>query len=275
MSSRLLIIGAGYLGQALAKREGLEIFTARRSPTNDSLSIACDVTRPETLQNLPNVDAIFYAVSADESTDAAYQRAYADGVRNVLAAYADRRPRFLLASSTSVYAEDQGRWVTEDDGVLVSEGMSRFIVEGEKALLASGFPGAILRFGGLYGPERTAFARRVQNREEALSKGPAPFANRIHRDDAVGIAAFLLGDKSPSMRVVNAVDCAAVDRNEVILWMIDFLGMDRCSYPEREGSVQGLHRGNKRISNERILSLGYRFLYPSYREGYTALLTKP
>lgn len=274
MKPRLLIIGAGYIGQALADRvqSQWDVFTARRSPREDRNSVVCDVSRPETLKDLPDVDAIFYAVAADESSDEAYKKAYADGLGNVLAAYARRRPRFILASSTSVYAENQGGWVHEDDGVLVTTGPSRFIVEGEKALLASGFPGAILRFGGLYGPGRTAFARRILNREEPLSRGVSAFANRTHRDDAIGIAAFLLDDKSPAMRVINAVDSEPAGRNEVILWMLDHLGMDRQGYPEVEGPVKGLHRGHKRISNERIRKLGYSFLYPSYREGYAALL---
>ena len=38
------------------------------------------------------------------------------------------------------------------------------------------------------------------------------------------------------------------------------------------GSQRG---GNKRLSNQRVLDTGFTFAYPSYREGYRAVLTGP
>ena len=37
-------------------------------------------------------------------------------------------------------------------------------------------------------------------------------------------------------------------------------------------AAAGRSAGNKRCSNARLLATGFRFRYPSYREGYEALL---
>jgi hypothetical protein len=55
-------------------------------------------------------------------------------------------------------------------------------------------------------------------------------------------------------------------------WMAEKMGMDPASLKATDDLKQIAARGNKRISNRKILDAGYKFLYPSYREGYTALL---
>ena len=114
--ARVLIAGAGHLGLALAERlktNHHEIILARRSPqtTAGMTSVMCDFGDKPTLKSLPEVVAIFYAAAADESTEMAYQRAYSDGVKNLLAHYQafEHKPQFYLSSSTSVYAATRGQ----------------------------------------------------------------------------------------------------------------------------------------------------------------------
>ena len=54
-------------------------------------------------------------------------------------------------------------------------------------------------------------------------------------------------------------------------WLAD--RMDCPPVPRRDGGEQGRRRGgNKRCSNARLLASGYRFEFPTYREGYAAVL---
>jgi hypothetical protein len=73
-------------------------------------------------------------------------------------------------------------------------------------------------------------------------------------------------------QVYNGVDCEAADRNEVIRWMAQQLGVDMSTLKSTDNLKEIAARGNKRISNQKILAAGYQFRYPSYREGYQALL---
>ncbi len=57
-------------------------------------------------------DALIYAVSTRGGDAEAYRSAYLEGFLNVIAAAKPRRSLFV--SSTSVYAQKDGEWVTEE-----------------------------------------------------------------------------------------------------------------------------------------------------------------
>ena len=120
---RILVVGCGYVGRALLPhltKAGHAVFAMRRSaaPASPDLegveSIRGDVLRAEDLGRLPGeIDAVVYTVSADRGDEASYRRAYVEGVGALGEFFAGRRdplPRFLFASSTSVYGQSHGEW---------------------------------------------------------------------------------------------------------------------------------------------------------------------
>jgi hypothetical protein len=90
------------------------------------------------------------------------------------------RVPFVYLSSTSVYAESEGRWVDESAPTAKDEPRTQAMVTAEKLTLRAG--GSILRCAGLYG----------QGRElRANAAGPERWLNVIHVEDAaraVGVA---------------------------------------------------------------------------------------
>ncbi|WP_141732466.1 SDR family oxidoreductase [Oligoflexus tunisiensis] len=277
--SRLLIAGAGYVGQALAEKALAagthEVSVLRRSPVQwpGVKSIQADLLQPESLTVLRDVGDIVYCAAADAADDASYKKIYQDGLRHLVEAVAKQGGyrRLIYVSSTSVYAESKGGWVDETNQNLAQAGSSRFMVSGEKWLMEGRGDYSILRMGGIYGPGRTWFLRRVKEGVERIYAQGGIYSNRIHRDDCVGMILHVLQSEA-QRQVYNGVDCEAADRNEVIRWMAQQLGMDPATLQSTEDRTQIPARGNKRISNRKILDAGYRFLYPTYREGYTALL---
>jgi nucleoside-diphosphate-sugar epimerase len=277
--ARLLIAGAGYLGQALAEKvlaEGAyEVAVLRRSAVQwpGVKSIQADLLQPDSLAALRDVEDIVYCAAADASDDASYQKIYQHGLQNLIEAVTKQGGyrRLVFVSSTSVYAEAQGGWVDETDQNLVQAGPSRFMVSGEKQLMEGQGDYSILRMGGIYGPGRTWFLRRVKEGAERIYAQGGLYSNRIHRDDCVGMILHVLRGEA-QRQVYNGVDCEAADRNEVIRWMAQQLGIDPATLLSTTDRKEIPARGNKRIRNRRILDAGYRFLYPTYREGYAALL---
>jgi hypothetical protein len=64
------------------------------------------------------------------------------------------------------------------------------------------------------------------------------------------------------------VDDAPVSECEVMRWLAGRLGVE-----EPEAAPAGdPARGNKRCSNARLRADGFQFEYPTYREGYGALI---
>ncbi|MEK7854608.1 MAG: hypothetical protein AAB288_00845, partial [Acidobacteriota bacterium] len=177
--------------------------------------------------------------------------------------------RFYLSSSTSAYAATQGEIVTEETTELSQKGSSRFIVKGERLLLDSGLDGAVLRYGGIYGPGRTSMIRRIRDRMETLTPNAVQYTNRIHCDDAAAIVAYVM-EKSSGMEIFNAVDAQAIPRDDVIAWVAKELGMAIEDYP-KDLSVRK-SKPHKRVISAKLRAIGYPYLYPSFREGYAPLI---
>jgi nucleoside-diphosphate-sugar epimerase len=245
--------------------------------------IEADLAHPSSLTALPApLDAAIFAAAPEASEPDAYQRTYVRGLANLLAALerggaSERdlsRPRVILLSSTSVYGQSHGEWVDESSPTLPADFRGETVLRAEETLRRAPFESIVVRLGGLYGPGRASLVEAVRARRERPRPGPARFTNRIHRDDAVGAIVHLLDlPASSAAPVYLGVDHEPADRNQVIGWLAAQL---RVSAEATAGEGQaGRARERdlgKRCSNSRLLASGYRFRYPTYREGYGALL---
>ena len=127
----------------------------------------------------------------------------------------------------------------------------------------------MVRFAGIYGPERGWLIRRARAGARC-NDDPPRFTNRIHRDDCAGALAHLVGRERID-DVYIGVDDAPVTELEVLEWLAARLGAPA---PQRVSEADAAWRGaGKRCSNARLRASGYRFRYPTYREGYAAVLS--
>ncbi len=280
--STTLIAGCGYVGTALASllaRDGHRVYGLRRDPSQlprDVEGIAGDVTRPETLDAVPRpVDALVYAVSAGASTEEAYRGAYVTGVRNLLAAAgageADGPRRVIYVSSTAVYGEEEGGWVDEESPTDPPGFRGRVLLEGELAVREAYAGSVVVRFGGIYGPGRTRLIERVRSGDARCPPDPPRWTNRIHRDDCAGALAHLLARDDPAPLYLG-VDREPAARCELLRWIARALDVPEPPRAAGEPSRSGRRRTNKRCSSERLVASGYRFRYPTFREGYGSLI---
>jgi nucleoside-diphosphate-sugar epimerase len=278
---RILVAGCGYVGSALAERlagEGHEVWALRRSEAPlpaGARSIRADLLDVDRLRALPQrIEVIFYTASADGSDDRAYRSAYVDGLRYLLAAV-DGHPirRFLYTSSTGVYAQTGGEWVDEESVTEPGHFSGRRLLEGEHLLFRSRFPATVVRLAGIYGPGRSRLVERVRRGEAVIPGGAPVYANRIHRDDCAGALRHLLALEDPAPLYV-AADGDPADLAAVLRWMAERLG---AAPPRVEAAETGVRYGrtsNKRVRNARLLASGYRFRYPTFREGYGELIAR-
>jgi nucleoside-diphosphate-sugar epimerase len=278
---RVLIAGCGYVGTALGLRlaaAGSTVWGLRRSPGGlpaPLRPLAADLAEPASLDALPpGLDAVVYAASASASTDPAYRAAYVVGLRTLLAALAEagQRPRrVLFTSSTAVYAQSGGERVDEESATAPQHFTGRRLLEAEAELAAAPFPATVLRLGGIYGPGRTRLIESVRRGEAGCDPDRPVYTNRIHREDAAGALAHLLALPDP-LPLYLGVDHEPAERCRVLAWLAAELGAP--PPPHRPDAAGGrASRSNKRCSNRRLLAAGYRFLYPTFREGYGALLS--
>jgi len=275
MQQRVLIAGCGYVGTALAAHlaaDGHSVFGLRRTLVHMPAGvtpIAADLTEPASLTALPTgLDSVVYAAAADGRSEASYRRAYVDGPAYLLRHLEDRGERlqrFVLVSSTGVYGHSDGSWVSEETPTQ-SRGTGAVLEEGERHCLASPYPTAVLRLGGIYGPGRRGLIDRVLAGAAGCPQGPPIYTNRIHLEDIVAAIEHLLIVPNPR-EVYLGVDHEPADTCTVAHWLAAATGAP-APHPEAPPAV----RANKRCRNDRLLESGFRFRYPTFREGYTQVL---
>jgi len=275
--ARVLIAGCGDVGTALGlllASDGHEVFGLRRRPEHLPERIhrlRGDLADPSTLRILPpRIELVAYTAAADASDDAAYRRAYVEGVRNLLGALAEANApvrRLLYTSSTGVYGQADGSWVDETSPAKPTAFSGRRVLEGERLVLASGLPAVVLRLAGIYGPGRTRLIDRVRTGSATCSDGPPRWTNRIHRDDCAGAAGHLLALPDPD-RIWLGVDDEPADECAVLDWLAGQVGVP----PPRRTAAGAGPQTNKRCSNRKLVASGYALRYPTFREGYAAVL---
>lgn len=273
---RVLIAGCGYVGTALGLEltaRGDTVFGLRRDPGGLPAPIhpvTADLNDPATLRELPIVEAVVITASPDGRDPAGYRSAYIDGPTLLLRTIAERGDAVrtvLFTSSTAVYGQRDGEWVDETSPTEPASETAKILLEAEEAVLDGPYAATVLRLSGIYGPGRTRMLERV--RAGAVRCPPEPeYTNRIHRDDAAGALAHLLALPDRHDRYIG-VDDEPVDRCTVYRWLADRLGVRS---PEVDPAA-GSDRGSKRCRNDRLTASGYRLRYPSFRDGYTELLT--
>lgn len=276
--SPVLVLGAGYVGEALLGRlahVGCPSYALKRTFSRapaGARAIAADLTDPQALARLPtDLRFIVYLLSPDASTDDAYRAAYVTGLERLLASEAVRRSpleRIVFASSTAVYGQNDGSLVDEESPTEPETFSGRRLLEAEAMLRAAQVPAVVVRFAGIYGPGRQRLLTSV--RDGTATVGPAPhITNRIHRDDCAGFLLHLLELERPEPLYIG-VDDEPCDLRTVLDWLAETLGAPR---PRTSEVSSGRERGgNKRCSNRRLRRSGYQLSYPSFREGYGALI---
>ncbi|UCF66388.1 MAG: NAD-dependent epimerase/dehydratase family protein [Acidobacteriota bacterium] len=280
-SANLLIAGCGELGArigSILSAGGMRVWGLRRRSERLHGSIepiAADLSQPDTLADLPaRFDLVVYTAAAERFDDPAYRRAYVDGMRHLLDALERQQQRpekLLFTSSSSVYAQSDGVWVNEESPTLPTHFAGLRLLEAED-LLVRRFAGAIvLRLAGIYGPTRTRLIRQLESGEARCIERPPVYTNRIHLDDAARLAVHLLG-MTGSGGVYLGVDHEPAEQCRVLRWLAKQLGVVPPQVVDEAAAGERGLRSNKRCSNRKVLATGFRFQFPTYREGYGAII---
>lgn len=223
----VLIIGCGDIGQRVAKicqKEGARVFALARSKKSahrlqgmNIHPIQGDLSRRESIQGvfsdnaewIRGADIYYFAPPPSEGSTDPYMRNFLAG----LSIQAEKDPaKIILISTTAVYGDCQGKWITEEQPVNPQTDRGSRRLDAENSLRnwseKTGVPVVILRVGGIYGDGRLPIAR-LQKGLPILSEEESPFTNRIHQDDLsqICVAAARYGNAGESMvEIYNVSD---------------------------------------------------------------------
>jgi len=218
---KVLIAGCGFVGLATARLfalRGWEVTGCTYSEESaaklagEAFSVvACDIgnrAAVEARANLGPFDAIVHCASSGRGGAEEYRRVYLEGSRNLTAAFA--HAPLLFTSSTSVYAQTDGGWVTEDSPAVPDRETGRLLRETEELVLAQN--GISARLAGVYGPGRSVLLRKFFDGSAIFEGDGAKWINQAHRDDIAAAIVHLITAKARGL--FNVTDDQPIAQRE-------------------------------------------------------------
>lgn len=282
MDMKILVVGAGYVGEAWGKRRlgdgdlvtAMVRSAASRKRLEDSgcpwtAFLSGDAADAGFWDSLtPAYDVVLYCPSTRGGGMEDYRHIHETGLKHALDHAQTSQARFFYTSSTSVFGQNDGEWVREEDASPLTE-KARVLDEAEQRVLSVG--GTVLRLSGIYGPERMYHLRRLEGEVPSLPGDGSRIMNMIHRDDIGGALDFLIAHPEQDGGLFNVTDDEPVSLLDFYRWLCPKLGRP---VPPVGGEETGFSRGltSKRISNRKLRSLGWELQFPTFREGYAELL---
>lgn len=274
---KVLFIGCGDIAQRAANemQSHFECFGLKRQPSNLPEYIQPITANAANAQQLLSVasegfDIWIATITPGEFTEQAYKDSYIAVARSMAETVSKLQnlPRLIIwVSSTSVYGDFKGAWVNEETQPQPNTFSGDILLAAEKIIQQIPCATSVIRFSGIYGPGRTRLLGQV-----LAGKGrpliPKHWSNRVHADDCGGILSHLVEyglSGNALLPEYLASDSEPVTQNEIRQWLAKQLEVSLIEEEVKIGST-------RRCDNSRLLSTGYEFKYPTYKEGYSKII---
>ena len=262
----LVVLGAGYVGgevvrQGLARGMRVTALTRNGAKARALAEAGAEVIVDDLAGAAwhshaavrDGADYVLNCVSSGGGGLEGYRHSYVGGMKSVLAwASGVRVGAIVYTGSTSVYPQGGGVRVDETASVEETRAAGSPLVEAEDLLLAwTGGKRCVLRLAGIYGPGRHYLLDQLR--------------------DGSGEVAGHGGAEG----VFNVADDGAAAKIEVTAWLAMKLGMARPRFTGEPATGRRRVTPDRVIANDKIKRvLGWRPVYPSFREGYAAILRR-
>lgn len=294
---RLLIVGYGDVGQRVARlpvasgggRHGIQVLALSRNPVwSEQLHAQSvkplwgDLDDPASLRRLAGIATRVLHLAPPQAPVAGDERSWLDSRTTALMRTLRLRslPRSLVYASTSgVYGDCQGQWVSETRSVAPTTARAQRRVNAELAVRFAGRSGlraSLLRIPGIYAPDREGGTprARLQRGTAVLQPEDDVYTNHIHADDLARACLLALWRGKPQ-RIYHASDDTQLKMGDYFDLAADLYGLARPPRISREqaqtelpASLLSFMSESRRLSNRRLKrELRLRLRYPTVNEG--------
>jgi nucleoside-diphosphate-sugar epimerase len=269
---RTLIVGIGYIGLPLAllwQDAGDEIIAWVHSSASADLIreyhfprvITGSVASERLWEQLEPCDRIILCASSSRGGAEIYREVFLEGA-SMFHRY-QTAARKIFVSSTSVYAQAEGEIVTEESEAAPATETGTILREAEEIALEAG--AIVARSAGIYGPGRGVLWEKFRRGDAVIEGDGSRWLNQIYRDDLVSALSMLMESGEPG-QIYNVADDEPVTLGEFYGWCAVYHRRPLPPFgPVKTGRKRGLT--SKRVSNAKLRALGWRPIYPSFREG--------
>lgn len=266
MAERVLILGCGYAGRAvarLAQNRGFSVVTTVRSEERqrallvEGFQVERSPVLDGTLARFIDADThVVIAFPPDGATEAALVPLLAPALS------------VTAISTTAIYGELRGVIDASTPTPAPTTARALRAARAEAEYRRAG--ASVLRCPGIYGPERGLHVRVLSGRHRMLEDGSRTLS-RIHVED---LAQLILATRGLSRRTFVVGDLAPAPQLEVVNFICAAYGAPFPEAAPPEDVPESLRADRSIDGSAALAELGVTLKYPSYREGMAPAATK-
>ena len=280
----LLIFGFGYTAKFICKkfsRNNWQIYCTTRSnektkEIKDLKAMPVFFNDEEKIKNILSDDNYILTTAPPENSKDPVVENYG----HLLKENSERIKWAGYLSTTSVYGDKKGEWVTEDTELepKLERSISRVAAEnswiklGERLLIKT----VIFRLAGIYGPGRSLIDRLMKNEDVYIVDKPAHIFNRIHIEDIVGAVEKAMSSQSKT-KIYNLSDDLPATQLDVAKFAASLLKKNCPEIVSLKSEMvsemaKSFYKEEKKVSNKKLKDeLGYKLMFPSFKEGLSSI----
>tara|TARA_S200000501_G_scaffold372742_1_gene418470 strand:- start:727 stop:1614 length:888 start_codon:yes stop_codon:yes gene_type:complete len=275
IKDKFMIFGGGFSGKYIAKkirRFGCIALTSSRSKNNDPNNFVFNSennSKPEE-SFFEGVTHILSCIPPNKNGE--------DPVLKILKNKIKDLPLKWVGylSTTGVYGNKNGNWVSEIDSPNPSQERSQRRLSCEKEWINSNLPIQIFRLPGIYGPGRSILESIRAKKIKVIYKENQVFS-RIHVADIANAIIYLIQNKNnlDFYPIINIADDEPCSQIEVIKYGYKLLGLKMPKiilFEEAKKDLSPIAKSfwleNRKVSNKLLCEkLGYKLIYKNYQLG--------
>ena len=276
----LLIFGFGYTAKFICKKllkKNWQVYCTTRSSEKikeikDLKAIPVFFNDEEKIKNVLSEDNYILTTAPPENSKDPVVENYG----HLLKKNSERVKWAGYLSTTSVYGDKKGEWVTEDTELEpnLERSISRVAAEnswiklGENLLIKT----VIFRLAGIYGPGRSLVDRLMKDEDVYIVDKPAHLFNRIHVEDIVGVVEKAMSSSSKT-KIFNLSDDLPATQLDVAKFAASLLKKNCPEIVSLNSEMvsemaKSFYKEEKKVSNKKLKDeLGYKLVFPSFKEG--------
>ena len=289
MKNKIAIVGCGDVGLRIAQRLRISGVAAQKilpivrseasqkqllADFSETIRLDLDKEGQVAQSLLSEISELYYLVPPQKSGDYDLR---SQQILKLLANHGTSLRRIVLISTTGVYGDCQGEYVTEETPLNPTTPRSQRRADMEKQWLSFAKQQqcilSVLRVPGIY-----SFSRLPRKRLEAKAPIVDPeecgYTNRIHADDLAMICTNVMS-KQTETDIYNATDGKPGKMSQYFIDVAEFLGLAKpqvMSFAEAEEIVttemMSYLRESRKISNKKLLAtFKLKLIYTDYRVG--------
>ena len=252
MNKKMVIIGAGWLGDALAQyalNANWQVQATHRQAGEYDYERVFTLDSEQQLTHSVSLEDAFWVCAMSPGMRRGPSN-YQQSLEHALAlAHSMRAQGFVLCSSTGIYDNDSGHFDERSTLALTSTRQQR-LHQAEHVALQAG--AKVLRLGGLVGPDREP-GRFVSGK--VLSSHADDPVNMVHRNDVIAATMTLFNHYERGADIYNLVHPSHPRKEEYY--------QDHCQRQGSEVPTFSAHSATKRvIDGSAIEGLGFRYQHP-------------